>query len=110
MFRGLQEHIKDEGQYILKHDPSSGAFVKVMKAGDKGQKPFDLHAFFKKIDPAIDDPCINNFKQLDMETVTPWHWNKGQVPGLFKPCTIQKTDPKRRRGRGRGRGRGRKKI
>ena len=34
LLSGLRQHIIEEGQYILKHDVSSGAFVKILKAGD----------------------------------------------------------------------------
>ena len=118
LLSGLRQHIIEEGQYILKHDVSSGAFVKILKAGDNveekminsNQKPFDLHEFYEKVDPKVDAASVTHVKPLDMETTTPWHWKFKHVPGCFKPCEdvedyVSFQRPKESRG-GRRRGRG----
>ena len=89
LLSGLRQNVIEEGQYILKHDVSSGAFVKILKAGDddmSNQRSFDLHEFYEKVDPKVDASAVTHVKPLDMETTTPWHWKLKQVPGCFKPC------------------------
>ena len=124
LLSGLRQHVTEEGQYILKHDVSSGAFVKILKAGDldnkstNNQKSFDLHEFYEKVDPKVDAGPVTHVKPLDMETTTPWHWKFKQVPGCFKPCeevedyeSFQrnpKGNEKQGGGRGGGKGRGRR--
>ena len=121
LLSGLRQNVIEEGQYILKHDVSSGAFVKILKAGDddmSNQRSFDLHEFYEKVDPKVDASAVTHVKPLDMETTTPWHWKLKQVPGCFKPCEevedyVSFQRPKesrggRRRGRGGNRGGGRR--
>ena len=121
LLSGLRQHIIEEGQYILKHDVSSGAFVKILKAGDNvednmmnsNQKSFDLHEFYEKVDPKVDAASVTHVKPLDMETTTPWHWKFKQVPGCFKPCeevedyvSFQRSKGSENQSGRRGKGRG----
>ena len=108
--QGLKKRITDEGDYLIKHDTSSENFVKILKAVDesnvKGKRLFDLHQHYENCDPKLDSPIQFQFKPLDTETLTPWHYQFGRVPCMFQPCAdntylnYQKT-PGKRSSRGR---------
>ena len=113
--QGLKKRITDEGDYLIKHDTSSENFVKILKAvsndenngvGAGGKRLFDLHQHYENCDPKSDAPIQFQFKTLDTETLTPWHYQFGRVPCMFQPCAdntylnYQKT-PGKRGGRGR---------
>jgi hypothetical protein len=75
--------------------------------GVAGLRPFDLHAAFSVLHASDDLDVRPLWRPIDVNVVTPWHWNNERVPGMFLPRSDGQHPIQRGRGRGRGRGYGR---
>ena len=109
------------GQYVLRHDERTGAFVEVRKALNADEKKsgsLDLHTPYNSVIAGEDQPDNKGgpaWSRLDFDVVLEWQKWRGAVPGMFKPKEPDMAPPGQNRGgsrggrgfRGRGRGRGR---
>ena len=116
------------GQYLLRHDERTGAFVEVRKALNADENKsgsLDLHSPYNAVMAGEDQPDKGGpaWSRLDFDVVLEWQRWQGAVPGMFKPKVTENVaemapPPPNRggfrgggrgfRGRGRGRGRGRR--
>ncbi|TRY73615.1 hypothetical protein TCAL_01867 [Tigriopus californicus] len=109
--------IAEPGQYLMRHDGKTGAFVRVFKASKEGENSphcYNLHDNFAV--KAHEDAQLNvQFNPIDTNKVTPLHLHQKRVPGIFSPKPGSSNSGRGRgkkkgrggpRGRGRGRGRG----
>lgn len=115
LFSGLKDTLHDPGDYLLRHDAKTGAFVRVDKALDSsatvpsGGPYFDLHLAYANSRAAEErDSGPPAWNPIDVGLVAPWQERDGRAPGLFAPPahTVQQSWRGRGRPRGRGRGRG----
>lgn len=108
--------IAEPGQYLMRHDGKTGAFVRVFKAskgGQTSQNHYNLHENYE-VNASEDADQNIQFNPIDVNKVTPLHLRLKRVPGLFSPRPL-KGGPGKGRGRGknkkrggsRGRGKGR---
>ena len=83
------------GQYLLRHDERTGAFVEVRKALNSLEKStvstpgcLDLHSPYNSVIAGEDLPDSKGgpaWSRLDFDVVLEWQKWQGAVPGMFKP-------------------------
>ena len=84
--------IKETGQYLLQHDPKSGSFVRLYKAvqedikgTESGGHKYHLHTAYNAVRASESKAGIPAWNPIDVNTITPFHWENNKVPGLFEP-------------------------
>ena len=96
LFSGIKNRINEPGEYLLRHDSKSGAFVKVERAvavagsggavAAAGGPLFDLQLSYANSRACEErDAAPPAWSPIDVSVVTPWHMKQRRAPVLFAP-------------------------